>query len=228
MQNRVILFLVMIAVIIAIAFFLLISFLLRPAQPQAPVEAPTGEGEAQQPQQPQQSVGQPYVIGGTEVIINADPLRRVHIVAPEAQQPAPTQTQPSATLPLPTATLPLPTATSAPAPAGPVAGVEQIVLIDYVVQPEDTLYRITQKHQTSIELMAEHNIASGNLVTGNTIRLPVANAAYCAGSQAYLVRPNDTVFSIARRHGVTKEAIAQLNNLGADYRININQVLCIP
>ena len=222
MQNRVILFLVVIAVIIAIAFFLLISFLTRPAEPQTPAGQPTGEGETQPP------AGQTYIIGGTQVVINADPLQRVRIAVPDAQQPAPTETQPTA--PTPTATLPLPTATSAPAPApaGPVAGVQPIVRIDYVVQPEDTLYRITQKHQTSIELMAQDNIASGDLVAGTTIRLPVANAAYCAASQAYLVRPNETVFSIARRYGTTKEAIAQLNNLGPDYRININQVLCIP
>jgi len=220
MQNRVVLFLVVIAVIIAIAFFLLISFLTRPAEPQTPVEQPAGDGETQPP------AGQTYIIGGTQVIITADPLQRVRIAVPDAQQPVPTQTQPAA--PTPTATLPPPTATSAPAPAGPVAGVEPIVRIPYVVQPEDTLYRITQKHQTSIELMAQDNIASGDLVAGATIRLPVANAAYCAASQAYLVRPNETVFSIARRYGTTKEAIAQLNNLGPDYRININQVLCIP
>ena len=220
MQNRVVLFLVVIAVIIAIAFFLLISFLTRPAGPQTPVDEPAGDGETQPP------AGQSYIIGNTEVIINADPARRVHIAAPESQQPAPTETQPAA--PTETPTIPQPTATSAPVAAGPVPGVEPIIRIDYVVQPEDTLYRITQKHQTSIELMAQDNIASGDLVVGMTIRLPVANSNYCAASQAYLVRPNETVFSIARRYGTTKEAIAQLNNLGPDYRININQVLCIP
>jgi len=220
MQNKVVLFLVVIAVIIAIAFFLLISFLTRPAEPQTATEEPVADGEAQPP------AGQPYIIGNTQVLINIDPLRRVRIVAPDTQQPAPTQAEPAA--PTATATLPLPTATSAPATVGPVAGVEPIVRIDYVVQPDDTLYRITQKHQTSIELMAQDNIASGDLVAGTTIRLPVANAAYCAASQAYLVRPNETVFSIARRYSTTKEAIAQLNNLGPDYRININQVLCIP
>lgn len=222
MQNRVVLFLVVIAVIIAIAFFLLISFLTRPADPGLPPEQPTAAEQTQPP------VGQTYVIGGTEIVINIDPIRRVRIAQQAPQQPLPTQEQPAG--PTPTATLPLPTATPPPvsAPAGPVAGVEPIIRIDYVVQPEDTLYRITEKHQTSIELMAQDNIASGDLVAGATIRLPVANTAYCAGSQTYLVRPNETVYSIARRYGTTKEAIAQLNNLGPDYRININQVLCIP
>lgn len=222
MQNRVVLFLVVIAVIIAIAFFLLISFLTRPAGPQTPAEQPAGDGQTQPP------AGQTYLIGDTQVIINVDPARRVHIAAPEGQQPAPTVAPPAA--PTETATAPPPTATAAPAPAavGPVAGVEPIVRIDYVVQPEDTLYRITEKHQTSIELMSQHDIASGDIVAGRTLRLPVANAAYCASSRPYLVRPGDNVFSIARQYGVAKERIAQLNNLGADYRININQVLCIP
>lgn len=225
MQNRIILFLVVIAVIIAIAFFLLISFLTRPAGPETPAEAPVSDGE----EAPQPPAGQTYFIGNTEVIINADPARRVHIAAPESQQPAPTETQetqPAA--PTETPTVPPPTATSAPAPAGPVAGAEPIIIVDYVVQQGDTLYRITQNRQTSIELMAEYNIASGNLQAGKTIRIPVANPNYCAASQAYLVRPNETVFSIARRHGTTKEAIAQLNSLGPDYRIDINRVLCIP
>lgn len=224
MQNRVILFLVVIAVIIAIAFFLLISFLTRPAGPETPPEAPVDDGEAQPP------AGQTYIIDNTEVIINADPARRVHIAAPESQQPAPTatqETQPAAPTATPTA-IPAPTATPAPAPAGPVAGAEPIIIVDYVVQQGDTLYRITQNRQTSIELMAQYNIASGDIQAGKTIRIPVANPDYCAASQAYLVRPNETVFSIARRHGATKEAIAQLNGLGPDYRININQVLCIP
>lgn len=225
MQNRVILFLVVIAVIIAIAFFLLISFLTRPAGPETPADVPAGDGEVQPP------VGQTYIIGNTEVIINADPARRVQIAAPAGQQPAPTATQetlPAAPTATPTIIIPAPTATPAPAPAGPVAGAEPIITVDYVVQPGDTLYRITQNRQTSIELMAQYNIASGDIEAGKTIRIPVANPNYCAASRPYLVRPNETVFSIARHHGTTKEAIAQLNGLGPDYRININQVLCIP
>lgn len=44
----------------------------------------------------------------------------------------------------------------------------------------------------------------------------------------YVVQAGDTVFSIAQRFGVTIPALVAANNIGADYRIYIGQVLVIP
>ena len=76
--------------------------------------------------------------------------------------------------------------------------------------------------------MAEYGIDARDLVTGTTIQLPVANPAYCINSSPYIVRPNDNVFRLARRFNTDRETLARINNLGADYRIDIANVLCIP
>jgi len=44
----------------------------------------------------------------------------------------------------------------------------------------------------------------------------------------YVVQAGDTVFSIAQRFGITIPALVAANNIGADYRIYIGQVLVIP
>lgn len=44
----------------------------------------------------------------------------------------------------------------------------------------------------------------------------------------YIVQPGDTVFSIAQRFGITIPALVAANNIPADYRIYIGQVLIIP
>lgn len=44
----------------------------------------------------------------------------------------------------------------------------------------------------------------------------------------YIVQAGDTVFSIAQRFGITIPALVAANNIGADYRIYIGQVLVIP
>jgi LysM repeat protein len=42
------------------------------------------------------------------------------------------------------------------------------------------------------------------------------------------VRDKDTVFRIAAVFSTTVEAIAALNGLAADYRVEVTQVICIP
>lgn len=44
----------------------------------------------------------------------------------------------------------------------------------------------------------------------------------------YTIQAGDTVYSIAQRFGVTIPALVQANNIPADYRIYIGQVLVIP
>lgn len=221
-QNRLVFFLIVIAAIMAIAGFLLISFLTRGVE--TPVEAPQeptapagGDGAA--------PVGLPVQVDGTTVYLNTVLERSVRL-RDQAQPANPTPAEPEPT-PQPTVAVVPPTET--PQPAQPAPGTQSIIFIDYVVQPDDTLYRIAEKEATSIELMAVHGISSRDLTPGATISLPVANSAQCGGgARTYVVRPGDTVFNIAKRFNTTTEAIAAANNLGADFRIDVAQVLCIP
>ena len=230
-NNRFLFFAIVIAIIMAIAGFLVISFLMsNPEVPgEAPLEPPAGEGVQGIP-----PGSQPLNVDGTIVYLQPDPNKSVQLVA---GQPLPTQPLPTQPLPQPTAT-PLPqlqptipsqpTATAPPAPAAPAGGVNPIIVVPYTVQQGDTLFRITENRATSIELMAVYGIDAQDLTPGTTIQLPVANPDFCPGLRTYVVRPGDTVFRIAQRFNTTKEAIATANNLGPDFRINIAHVLCIP
>jgi lipoprotein NlpD len=47
------------------------------------------------------------------------------------------------------------------------------------------------------------------------------------GLEGYVVRPEDTLYSIAWRHDVDFRDLARWNNIGADYRISVGQVLVL-
>ncbi len=47
------------------------------------------------------------------------------------------------------------------------------------------------------------------------------------GPEGYVVRPDDTLYSIAWRHDVDFRDLARWNNLGSDYRIVVGQVLLL-
>lgn len=113
-------------------------------------------------------------------------------------------------------------------PTLPPAAVEPVIIIRYTVQPNDNLYDIARRQNSSIELMALYNIADDDLQPGNVLDLPIANPDYCPGERAYVVREKDTVFRLAYEYGSTVEAIRERNNLPPDSRINAAQVICIP
>lgn len=181
-------------------------------------------------------VAVPIKVGEQTVIIYPNPAMSVRIVGgqsssfPAGSQASATATAetgtggqgqpPAATQPsIPTATLPPPTPTPRP---------PSVIFTNYVVVPGDTLYRLTQIFNTSIDLMARHNIAAGNMIAGNTLLIPVANPAYCPGSRPHVVRDQQTVSEIARQYGTTPQAIAAANGLDANYSVNTSQVICVP
>jgi LysM repeat protein len=150
-----------------------------------------------------------------KIVIMASELGTVTVVAPESAIPGnPPDAQPTL----------IPT----PLPATPIPLPSEVIFVGYVVQPGDTLYGITKKQNTSIDLMALYGISAENIIVGNTLSLPVANPAYCPGLLPYVVRDHETVSNIARRFGTTPDAIGAVNNLGSNYLIKTTQVICIP
>lgn len=233
MRSRIFLFLVVAATIMAIGAFLLFSQLIGGGDETPPI------GDGTDPT----LLGVPLQIDNTTVYVNQNPASAVVLQEQQPEAPLiPDQQQPT------TEVQPIvPTATTGPvvevqptqppvAPVAPqvttgqgvVAGVEPIIFIDYIVAGDDTLYRITEKQTTSIELMAVHGIDAHDLSPGATLRLPVANPAYCSGSRPYVIRPGDTASSIARLLGTTAQRLQELNGLNAEYRIDIARVLCVP
>jgi lipoprotein NlpD len=47
------------------------------------------------------------------------------------------------------------------------------------------------------------------------------------GPESYVVRPDDTLYSIAWRHDLDYRDLARWNNIGADFRISVGQVLVL-
>jgi len=207
---RVALFLLFSAVFVAAAAFLIYAIIAAPPDP-----SPTNVS------QPEQVIE----IDGRAITLNIDPKKAV--VLGEAPQPAvvPVQVQPLGSEIEAVATeaevepTPVPTATPIP---------PQVVFVEYVVKPGDSLYSIGSELNSSIELLAVNGIDSGDLVAGSVIRVPVANPAFCPGSRAYVVRDRDTVYGIALSLNSTTEAIMVANNFPAGYFIKATEVICVP
>lgn len=227
MQHRMVFFVAAVAIILAIAGFLLLSFLTRADDPE--VEQPPDVVEPADGEPPDDiPAGEPVQVDGTTVYLQTLPERAVTISEAPPLEPTVEVIEPE---PQPTETLeiivePEQQPTAEP-PVAAAAG-DSVIFIDYVVQPGDTLYSIADEQTTSIELMAVHGISSEDMDPGTTLRLPVGNPAYCSGATTYVVEPGDTVFSIARRFNTTTQAIQSANGLNANFRINVAQVLCIP
>jgi LysM repeat protein len=110
-----------------------------------------------------------------------------------------------------------------PAPSGPVT---------YVVQAGDTLGRIAQRYNVSVEdIAAANNITNiHRLDVGQTLTIPVGGvtAAPATGETVHIVQPGETLYRIGLRYGVTAEALAAHNGITNVHRINVGQELRIP
>jgi LysM repeat protein len=140
---------------------------------------------------------------------------------PVPGQPTPTPLTPTATpIPglTPTATLPCLTPTPT---QPPMAGNR------YVVQRGDTLYSIARRYGVSVWHLAAYNrIYNMNLIyVGQVLIIPGVGPA---PADHYIVRHGDTLYSIARRYGLSVWQLASYNNISNPHRIYIGQVIRIP
>lgn len=118
--------------------------------------------------------------------------------------------------PPPSAPAPL-TVPATPVPLGPGG-------IYYVVGPGENLFRIGLKFGTTAQaIAAANNIADPRQVQAGTMVLVPVPAP--GGGYGYYVRPGDTVYSIARRFGMTVEELVSLNNIGPDFTIRPDTIL---
>jgi peptidoglycan endopeptidase LytE len=116
--------------------------------------------------------------------------------------------------------------------AGLFAAASAAAASTYTVQPGDTLSSIAQRFDTTVTaLEAANGIgASGFIRIGEVLRLPVAagGAGGAATARTYVVRPGDTMWSIASRLGVSVAALEAANGLGANAILQIGQRLVVP
>ncbi|MGE0229143.1 MAG: LysM peptidoglycan-binding domain-containing protein [Dehalococcoidia bacterium] len=106
---------------------------------------------------------------------------------------------------------------------------QSISTLSYRVQPGDTLWEIALEFGTTPEAIAALNgISETNvLATGTELDIPTPQTTSRPTSMVYIVRPGDSLSSVAESHSVTVSSLRQANGLTTDV-IRIGQVLDIP
>lgn len=97
--------------------------------------------------------------------------------------------------------------------------------IRYVVQPGDTLYRIAQRHRTSVTAILSVNPQIEDpafILPGQVIYIPAR------GLRQYVIQPGDTLYKIGRAFGVTVDELLQANPGIEPENLQAGQVINIP
>ncbi len=168
------------------------------------------------------------VIDGVTINLDSDPEKAVVIVGEPmgTSLPAYPEQADDTTSPTHDQVSQEPAEATVPHTATPVP--DPIILVNYLVQPGDSLYSIGIDQNSSIELMSLYNIGAGDIVAGNLLVLPIANQAYCLNSRAYVVRDHDTIYGISRAFNTSSEAILMTNGFQPGHIIKVTDVICIP
>lgn len=100
----------------------------------------------------------------------------------------------------------------------------------YVVQSGDTLFKISQKLNVSMESIAFENqiTNTNNLLIGKTLKIPTNKSSNPTPEvNSYTVKPGDTLFKISQSLGVSMEVIGKENQLTNWNNLHVGQVLKI-
>jgi membrane-bound lytic murein transglycosylase D len=122
---------------------------------------------------------------------------------------------------------------------------KRVRVVYHHVRKGDTLGGIADKYGVSIAAIKTSNKIHGTLIrpgqdllitaaptgmgsAGSTLTASLDRPAPRNTSDKHIVRRGDTLWSIARSHGVTMESIASSNGLSSDDTLAVGQVLSIP
>ncbi len=103
----------------------------------------------------------------------------------------------------------------------------------YTIQPGDTFIGIARRFGYTLDALLAINpgVAPQNLRVGQQICLPPSPGAGpfpCFGGSIYRIRPGDTLYSIARRFGVTLDALLAANPEISPENLQVGDPICIP
>lgn len=114
----------------------------------------------------------------------------------------------------------------------PVRAAPSAATTTYIVQPGDTLTRIAARYGLSVSQLAATNGLHRNswVYAGQRLTIPGApqSPAPAPSGTEYVVRPGDTLVSIAARYGVGVSELATLNGLYWNSWLYVGQRLTIP
>ncbi|MCO5187413.1 MAG: LysM peptidoglycan-binding domain-containing protein [Anaerolineae bacterium] len=235
--------LVVVAGLLALFGYLIINTFFSNGDEAASVETSAPNGVATE-----------VVVEGIPVVVVPDPNQEAELQSEAAApapvtvtEPAPEQATASPTEALPDAEIvpPQPSDSSAeaataatptftpPAPspliATPLPGTEpQFITVPYVVVAGDNLYRVAEKHNSRVSLLAAYNIDQADIIVGAPLSVPIANPQYCGAQLEHIVGEGETAASIAGQYGISLQSLALANGLNANYTVRFNTVLCIP
>jgi membrane-bound lytic murein transglycosylase D len=97
--------------------------------------------------------------------------------------------------------------------------------IDHLVRQGDSLFNIAKRYATTTEDIQRLNQLSGtHLTVGQVLKIAPAAPPAKADSpkpnqDVYVVRPGDSLYSIAKKHNMTLERLQALNQLGPDSKL---------
>ena len=100
----------------------------------------------------------------------------------------------------------------------------------YTVKSGDTLYKIANKYGLTVsELKQLNNLTSDNLSIGQVLNISNSgdSTAPSIPSNTYVVKSGDSLYSIARKFGITVDALKSANKKTSNL-LSIGEVLVIP
>lgn len=98
--------------------------------------------------------------------------------------------------------------------------------IVYIVQPDDSLFRLSQKYSVPIEdIIQFNNLETTMLVPGQQLLIPSSETV--ENTDIYTVKAGDSLWKIANTYGLNVEDLIQANNLNGTM-LEVGQRLVIP
>jgi LysM repeat protein len=98
----------------------------------------------------------------------------------------------------------------------------------YIVQRGDTLFSIARRYGVTVDaLMAYNSLSSTTIYVGQRLLIPTGQVPGPGQPVSHIVQRGETLYSIARRYGVTVDALVAANRLTST-SIYVGQRLVIP